>query len=316
MSLIARKRAWASAQRRTKKLLLIALAEYADDQGFSWVGAPTLADRIGEDLDYTQRLLGELMSEGDLLRKRRVGRGNCSIYCVVSTLSDDERAALARELAVSVIRGNKREIENTGLESSISADDTNDDQQIDDDQTVSENTVLESSISELNTVLENTVLENTVFSSAKHCTGVMSNNRSSSASGRVESHQKSTKIDHDSFDDDDDARASKKTISRSTSAAPAHVRYLAEQGMGAAHLFADCDPTATIADFNARIADNWDVAAIVKAWKLAPPAKGRIYGQSTTNQAERSAARPSAAREQSRAARPGDAAYYTRRSGK
>lgn len=319
MSLIARKRAWASSQRRTKKLLLIALAEYADDQGFCWVGAPTLAERLGEEIDYTQRLLGELIDSGDLLRKRRVGRGNCSIYCVVSTLDEHKRAELALELSHSVIRGNKREIVNTALESSVFDNDASDDEQTLDDSADEQNTALESSVLSINTALENTVLENSVFSSAKHCTGVMSNERSPSASPSAKTTQKSTEIDHDSIDDDDDARARAKT-NRRQHAIPPHVAYLSEQGMGAAHLFADCDPDATIADFNARIADNWDVAAIVKAWRITPPRRGKVYERRVkTDNSSGSADRGAAASQQSRttrAARPGEAAYYTsKRSG-
>ena len=319
MSLIARKRAWASEQRRTKKLLLIAMAEYADDHGFCWVGTPTLAERINEDVDYTHRLLKELIKSGDVLHKRGGGRGRCSIYCVVSTLSADERAELARELFHSVIRGNKREIlENTALESSVLGDDSNDHEPTDDEQIHGQNTGLASSVFQ-NTVPENTVPENTVLSSEKHCTGVMSNDRSIRASGRAESTQKSAEIDLDSIDDDD-ARASKKPNKRQITIPP-HVAYLSRMGMGAAHLFADCDPDAARADFDARIADGWDVAAIVKAWRIAPPEKGHIYERRVkTDSAERSAAGAATPREQSRAARarPGDAAYYTtkRSSGK
>ncbi|MBK9944234.1 MAG: hypothetical protein IPP13_21750 [Kouleothrix sp.] len=95
---------------------------------------------------------------------------------------------------------------------------------------------------------------------------------------------------------------------------PRHVVYLSQHGMGAAHLFADCDPDAAIDDFNARMADNWTISAIVHAWKQIPPRPGAIYEQlqpDPEHKTERSARAP---RPSSRSPRPGELDYYKRKT--
>jgi hypothetical protein len=58
---------------------------------------------------------------------------------------------------------------------------------------------------------------------------------------------------------------------------PAHVVYLAEQGMGAAAEFAHLDPESCIADYDARRKDGAGNGAIVDQWRITPPRPGRIY---------------------------------------
>jgi len=71
----------------------------------------------------------------------------------------------------------------------------------------------------------------------------------------------------------------------STPVPAAHVAYLANKGVGAAHLFADCDPSATIADFDARRADGWSISAIIHHWKQYPPNPKLIYQKEATHEA-------------------------------
>jgi hypothetical protein len=74
----AYQRVWQHARDRrgTRKLLLLALAEYADPIGVCWPSIPTIAQLVSEDDDYTGKLLKQAEEDGDILRHAGRGRGN------------------------------------------------------------------------------------------------------------------------------------------------------------------------------------------------------------------------------------------------
>ncbi len=58
---------------------------------------------------------------------------------------------------------------------------------------------------------------------------------------------------------------------------PEHVRYLLDQGMGAAEEFRDLDPQTAITDFTNRRAAGQTIAMIVRAWRSSRPEKDQPY---------------------------------------
>lgn len=91
---------------------------------------------------------------------------------------------------------------------------------------------------------------------------------------------------------------------------PRHVAYLASKNVGAAHLFGDCDPDATIEDYDARRLAGWSNAAIVNHWKQFPPRPDRIFKPEEQTHAETHQQRPT--RSTQRAPRPGERGYTGR----
>lgn len=349
MSLDARRRVWAASwDTSTKKLAMLTLAEYADRDGFCWPSVATIASHINQDVDYTHRLMKQLIASGDLLHKRGGGRGRCSIYCVVVGLSDEEKSQRNTVLQSSVIQNNARVIGGDGeLSDDVTTSDRNTELRcsVSVSNTAPQNTVLQ------NTVPENSVLESSVFPAAETVSNrenrstitdpasaavvgnrntvlentVLQSPARSSFSGVANTQNDvfSREIDHDhDDDDDDDARAREKTQQTTSSRQPAHVSYLYRKGMKAAHLFAHLDSDSAIRDFDNRMADGWDTGGIVNAWRIDPPRQGAIYErqqrETAENQPERSAAgagRAGAARgARTGARRPDSADRYKRRS--
>ena len=94
MSIHCASRVWElSAQEGSALLLLLALADYADENGFAFPGQKTLADRARLCVRQTRRLLAGLQAAGELLILDRPGRG--SLYVV---LTGARRQALAAAL--------------------------------------------------------------------------------------------------------------------------------------------------------------------------------------------------------------------------
>lgn len=102
--------------RGTAKLLLLALADHANDSGVCWPSAATLAGKIGETERHTRRLLKELADAGDLLIAPGGGRGNTTRYGIAVGLNDKQRAKLNRALQNTVSQNTV--LENTDTENS------------------------------------------------------------------------------------------------------------------------------------------------------------------------------------------------------
>lgn len=91
-----------SKHRGTQKLLLLALAEFANDSGICWPSVDTLSKRIGESDRHTRQLIQKLVASGDLLLVTGGGRGNTTRYAIAVGLSDKQRDKLNTVLHNSV----------------------------------------------------------------------------------------------------------------------------------------------------------------------------------------------------------------------
>lgn len=66
----------------TELLLLLAIADYSDEQGYAYPSVPTLARKIRMTSRNTQYLLQKLQAAGELEIKRNAGRGGSNLYRV------------------------------------------------------------------------------------------------------------------------------------------------------------------------------------------------------------------------------------------
>ena len=99
MSIHCTSRVWEhSSQKGSPFILLLAIANYADENGFAFPGLATLATRIRMSRRQTMRLVARLEGAGELLVLRREGRGN--LY-IVRTAAGREALSAALDRAVS-----------------------------------------------------------------------------------------------------------------------------------------------------------------------------------------------------------------------
>ena len=69
--------AWAAAQKTgspARKALLLAIANYADEEGICWPSRETLADDSEQSVDSVDRHIKELETAGFIKRAKRPGR--------------------------------------------------------------------------------------------------------------------------------------------------------------------------------------------------------------------------------------------------
>ena len=89
-----------SGQSGANKLLLLALAEQADDDGFTWVSYKTLAPMVGVIERQVYRLVDNLIKKGELLvweqQGQHGGRGYTNIYFVTTGLTQEQIADVVR----------------------------------------------------------------------------------------------------------------------------------------------------------------------------------------------------------------------------
>lgn len=95
-----------STQRGTLKLLTLALADFANDDGICWPSARTLASCLGETERHTRQLLKQLLACGDIIasENRNGGRGHTTRYGVAVGLNEKQRSIMSSKLANSVIQ--------------------------------------------------------------------------------------------------------------------------------------------------------------------------------------------------------------------
>jgi len=79
-----------SAQKGSKLLLLLAIADHADEYAFAWPGVKALAQKIRMSERHTKRLLGELEKAGELYIDRRDYHNR---YIIVVGLSQEDLIA-------------------------------------------------------------------------------------------------------------------------------------------------------------------------------------------------------------------------------
>ena len=87
-----------SGQRGAARLLLVVLADFANDDGVCWPGTAKLSEKINEDERYTRTLITKLLESGELLRIVGGGRGKPTFYGIACGLNDTERLRLQRAL--------------------------------------------------------------------------------------------------------------------------------------------------------------------------------------------------------------------------
>lgn len=68
--------AWAALLPHTDKLVLLALADNANDEGFCWPSVTTLSVKCGLEVRSVSRVMERLETSGHLTRKERPGRSN------------------------------------------------------------------------------------------------------------------------------------------------------------------------------------------------------------------------------------------------
>jgi hypothetical protein len=89
MSINVMTRVWQHAQHKgSALLLLLALADHANDEGICWPSIQTLAAKIRMSERQTQRMLGTLIASGDVYAHEGRGRSHTSRYAVLTGLDD------------------------------------------------------------------------------------------------------------------------------------------------------------------------------------------------------------------------------------
>ncbi|RME58370.1 helix-turn-helix domain-containing protein [Candidatus Parcubacteria bacterium] len=110
MSLSASTNAWKSTTSGTKKLVLLALADEADDWGYCYPSIPYIARRCNVSERTVYRAIDDLIANGDVRQIRSgggrnmQGKGYSNVYQVITTLSpqqiklSEQASPLAREV--------------------------------------------------------------------------------------------------------------------------------------------------------------------------------------------------------------------------
>ncbi len=92
MSIRVMNRVWEQSQHKEGTLLvLLALADYADDNGVCWPAQPEIAKKARLTDRQIRNVLKDLIAEGELLFVPSKGRGRPAVYCVLTGLDQDER---------------------------------------------------------------------------------------------------------------------------------------------------------------------------------------------------------------------------------
>lgn len=91
MSVSASSRVWKYSKREDSMLvLMLALADWGDDDGISWHRIEVLKDKIRKSERQAKRLIESAIKSGELYVHRGSGRGNPSLYFVTVGLSQEE----------------------------------------------------------------------------------------------------------------------------------------------------------------------------------------------------------------------------------
>ena len=79
-----------SNQSSTDLLLLLAIADHADDDGVCWPGISRLAKKTRTSERQTIRNVEKLARRGEIFLSRQCGRGHSNLYFITAGLSQDE----------------------------------------------------------------------------------------------------------------------------------------------------------------------------------------------------------------------------------
>lgn len=77
-----------SKQDESNLVALLALADWADEDGISWYDIEKIAARVRKSIRQTQRIIKALEDSGELYRQVGRGRGNTSTYAVLCGLNE------------------------------------------------------------------------------------------------------------------------------------------------------------------------------------------------------------------------------------
>lgn len=92
MSIKVMTRVWEHAQHKESTLLiLLALADFADDNGICWPEVPTLAAKARVSDRRATDIIQALEKDGSIVFKRGGGRGKRSLYGVLVGLNDEQK---------------------------------------------------------------------------------------------------------------------------------------------------------------------------------------------------------------------------------
>jgi len=95
MSIKIMDRVWRiSSCEGSQLLLLLALADHANDEGVCWPGIPSLARKTRITERYARMLLRKLEASGEIYVALAAGRGNTNMYLITLGLSADEIAPI------------------------------------------------------------------------------------------------------------------------------------------------------------------------------------------------------------------------------
>ena len=107
MSIKVRSRIWEHAPYEGGSLLvLLALADFCDDQGMCFPDQPSIAAKARLTDRQVRTVLAKLREDGEILMVPGRGRGNRTWYCVLSGLSPADREKKRKALP-EIITGNK-----------------------------------------------------------------------------------------------------------------------------------------------------------------------------------------------------------------
>ena len=105
MSIKVMNRVWSDSEMKGSQLLLmLAIADNANDDGFAWPGVHYLARKIRMSTRQVQRIVPDLIDAGELAVEFGAGRGNTHNYWILVGL---DPAAIA-EIKTNVRRSNDR----------------------------------------------------------------------------------------------------------------------------------------------------------------------------------------------------------------
>jgi len=105
MSIKVMNRVWeqSTQQDGTLRLLLLALADHASDDGVCWPGIDRLARKIAKTRRHTRRLLSNLEESGELFINRQWGRGHTNLYLItIGQNADEIKPTLMRRFEIEV----------------------------------------------------------------------------------------------------------------------------------------------------------------------------------------------------------------------
>lgn len=89
--------AWDQDLRCVEKIVVLALADHADDAGVSWPGVDRLAQKTGQSRRTIQRALKSLEDAGKLRREERPRRGRAIVHYVLAMKGDSQSPKGARQ---------------------------------------------------------------------------------------------------------------------------------------------------------------------------------------------------------------------------